>query len=44
MHKSSKTNDKLSKKDPGEEGGLYKTETTKLPDVHLMQRAKNSRK
>jgi hypothetical protein len=42
IHKSSKTKDKLSKKDTGEEGDLYKTGTTKLPDVCLTQRAKNS--
>ena len=30
MHKSSKTKDKLSKKDTGDEGGLYKTDTTEL--------------
>ena len=43
MHRFSKTNDKLSKKDTGEDGGLYKTETTKLPDTCLTQRVKNSR-
>ena len=43
IHKSSKTKDNISKNVTGDEGGMYKRDTTRLPKQDFTEIARNSR-